>query len=117
MNQETKKYGIGEIIEVFDAADELVGLYDAVIGDDKKVNLKDIPALLTKGPSAAKAVLAAVQGGELIPKQLTDLDEEEKQELYAKFGEKIHDIRYQKVFQGIVQIADGLTEIIQGQEN
>ena len=111
------KYGIKETLEVFEATDQLVELYDAVIGDDGNVNAKDIPALLTKGPSAANAVLTAVQGGDLIPKELTNLNEQEKEQIMLAFGDKVHDVRYQKVFRGIVQIADGLTEIIQGDEN
>ena len=115
--QTVKSYGIEETIDVFDAVDKSIQLYKAVYGDDKKINADDVPDLISNGPAWAIATMKAIQGGDKIPYELSDLNEEEKQVLYARFGEKVNDPRYQKVFKGLLEVSDGIIEIVRGEPN
>ena len=71
-----EKLGIKELTEIVDAGLELQGLVSDVLAD-KKVDMADLPAVISRIPALAAKLPAAVEGaGGAIP-ELKDLDGEE----------------------------------------
>jgi len=107
--EQTQQRGIKETRELFRSGVEMVGAVRISRQDNGRVDFPgDIPNFLT--PLINLPV--AINGADQIPAELRDLDQDEITELKAEFGALVQDPRYQKVFQGLLMVADGIQEII-----
>lgn len=110
MSQAVNQYGIKETTELFDAG---LALRDAIKlskADDGKVTF---PGDLVNFVAPIPRIIAGVEGANLVPRELTDLNEEELTALEAKFGQIVHDERYLRIFRGLAMAGDAIIEIIQ----
>ena len=102
-------YGIKETIELMQAGVAIKSAVETAKANDGKIDL------LTDWPgfaAALPALFSAVQGGNQIPKELGDLDEEEIQQLRAKFGEIVDNESWGKIFAGLATVASGIAELV-----
>lgn len=100
--------GITETEEAFEALIELKkAIEDA--NEDGKIDTGDISLLFGIFPKLMKGIA----GGQNIPAELKDLDDNEIAQLSDKFGEAFDSPNYRKMFYGFALIADGIYDEIQ----
>lgn len=111
--EEEKTYSIDGLKAVGDAA---IGLYDGfelIYLDDRKIDSSDLLDLVAIGPSLVSKISKAVSLARQLDKELTDLDESEKAELGQLFASRVTSPGFQKIFNGILQIVDGISEAVE----
>ncbi len=106
------KYGIESWKNLFSAADAAWGLVELTYLDDRKFASDDLIDLVTVGPKVITEVIKAAGTSKDLGKEATDLTEGEKAELTALFGDKIKNPAYMKIFRGLADVADGISEAI-----
>ena len=104
-NVNPQSVGIDAFIAGFDAGEKLNTLYKAVYLDDKKINGDDLVDVIQYGPAAATAIIAFFNKAKDLPKQFDDLDDNEIAQLRAKFGSKVDNPNWQKLFNGLVDVS------------
>jgi len=105
------QYGIESLEKVVDAANDMYDLVDLTYGDDKKWGQDDWLDVIGKGPSAIQSVIRAANEKDNLDEEILDLSEVEKATLVSRAGERINKPGYLKVFRGILEIVDGISEL------
>lgn len=95
--------GVNEIKDVITAATTVFKAGKLAL-EDGRLNLADIPFFV----EVPGSIFRAVEGITSVPAEFKDLDETEIAELRAEFGTLVDDENWQRVFVGVVYIANGL---------
>lgn len=103
----------GEIVgtkETEDAIDLIIGLENAIrlARADGKIDFADAGLIFALTPN----LLAAIQGGENIPIELGDLSQEEIDQLFVKYGERIKNDNYRRALYGLAILSDAVNDEI-----
>jgi hypothetical protein len=106
------QYGTEALEAVGDAALAIYDLVDAVYLDDGVLNASDLVDAALIGPKVVSAVTTAIESGSMVGKEATDLSEAEKARLQLKYGDRIQNPGFNKIFKGVLQIVDGASELI-----
>lgn len=107
------EYGIKETKEMFAAAVGVVDAYRISRADDGKIT---IPQDLINFIQPLSQIPVAVDGADMIPKELGDLDDVEIMELTDDFGDLVQDERYKRVFYGLAIAGDAIKEIVNAEQ-
>lgn len=102
-------YGIKETSELFDAGIALKQAVELSKKDDGKVTF---PNDLVHFVAPIPRIITGVEGVNQVPKELTDLDEQEISILEQKFGQIVYDERYLRIFRGLAIAGDAISELI-----
>lgn len=103
-------YGIQETVDYFDLGIAFKESVELAKADDGKVDVlgRDYIHFLKPITMLPKAIT----GTSSVPKELGDLSDTEIAQLEEKFGEIIHDERYQRLFRGLAIMGSALEDII-----
>lgn len=104
-----EEHGIKETREALQAALAICQTVKSAKADDGVIDGKDTPKML----AVAMPLLAAIKGGEKIPTELSDLSDNEINELKEDFGGVINNKNFQKIYHGLLLMADGVHDEIQ----
>lgn len=105
------KYGIEALIAATKAANRIYDLVKAVWIDDPGWQTNDWFDLINGGPALAIAMTNVARKSGDLGKEITDLSEAEKQQLLDLAGERVQDTRYLKIYDGMLNIVDGIAEL------
>ena len=98
------QYGTDGLEAAGDAALAIYSLIDAVYLDDRRLDGSDLIDAALIGPKVVAAVTTAIEKGDMLGKEVTDLSENEKARLREKYGDMI--------FKGVLEIIDGASEVL-----
>lgn len=103
------KYGIQQTEEMFDAVAAMKDAVELSKKDDGKVTFpNDLPNFVAPIPR----LITGFSGANMIPKELSDLDQQELERLAERFGDIVYDERWQRAFYGLAIAGDAIHEII-----
>jgi hypothetical protein len=105
------KYGIDALIAVTNAANRGYDLAKAVWVDDPGWQTSDWFDLVNGGPRLAIAITEVIRQSGNILDEATDLSEAEKEALISLAGERVKDARYLKIYNGLLNVLDGIAEL------
>ena len=108
---ENGKYGIEALTAATNAANRIYDLVKAVWLDDFGWQTNDWFDLINGGPKLAMALTEVARKSGQIGDEITDLSEAEKEELKSLAGERLKDLRYLKIYDGMLNIVDGIAEL------
>lgn len=104
-------YGISTLLGVTGIANSFYDLYDRVLLDDGKVTFEDASDLLLLGPAIFRQVQEVAKNADQLGKEITDLSEGEKVRLVDAAGARVDNPSYLKIYDGILNIIDGIAEL------
>lgn len=104
-------YGIKETKDLFSLVGATVTAVEASL-EDGKINLIDLGNFVT----ALAALPAAITGIQEIPKEITDLDDDEIEQLRNEFGDVVNNPKWVRAFGAAVLFYDAIYEIVKKDE-
>ncbi|MEL7220361.1 MAG: hypothetical protein AAGJ93_03515 [Bacteroidota bacterium] len=109
MNSQQQQYGIEQTKEMFDAIQAIKEAVELSKKDDGKVTF---PQDMVNFVAPIPRIITGFTGANQIPREMTDLDGTELDELREKFGDIVDDERWQRAFYGLAIAGDAIYEII-----
>lgn len=105
------KYGTEAIEAVGDAAEAVYQLVEATYLDDRQITIDDAIDAALIGPKVVRSIQTAITKGSAIGDEVTDLSENEKARLRTKYGAKLENPSFNKIFNGLLELIDGASEL------
>ena len=106
------KYGIESYKNLVAAANAVYDLFEVTYLDDRKFGTDDLVDLISAGPVAITKIIQAANTAKDLGKEGADLTEAEKEEIVGLVGARFSNPAYQKLFRGVADVADGISELI-----
>lgn len=106
------KYGIESFKNLVAAANSVYDLFEITYLDDRKFGTDDLVDLIGAGPVTITNIIQAANTAKDLGKEGSDLTEAEKSELVSLAGARFRNPAYSKIFRGVADMADGISELI-----